>query len=248
MKALRSSIYFVVLAAGATLPGYGSAVYSGTVSGVFTNPVLTGAYIDLNHNPVFLDNTGSAVYSGVGTSTVQWGTSPSPLPVPDFSRLIFTGNTVSNEPANTPFVLGTIAFLNGTSLTTSSIFGADLNLSFSGNGSVSAGVLKINIVATQNSGVDPYADADFIGFSSITPGPAIPTTFNVFEGKESTVTLIGSIVGDPQLTVSGLALPGDDPNGFLAEGQGSAAPEPGAGLMMLAGLAVLAHVGFRTRL
>jgi hypothetical protein len=37
---------------------------------------LTGYFLDLTHNPVFQDNTATAVYSGIGTNTIQSESKP----------------------------------------------------------------------------------------------------------------------------------------------------------------------------
>lgn len=220
----------VTLCVGLVHSGQASTLYSGSISGNFANPVLSGNIINVDRSLSFLDNTSTAVFTGVGTNTFTWGTFP-PGPVPPFSRFVFTGNTITNQPANTPFALGTFRFLNGTSALNSLVFGVTLNLSFSGNAAVTPDVSKLNIVTTANGGVDKFADADFVGFDKF------PNTFNVFEGAESTATLVGEIVGDPQLMLLDITLPPNDPNGFLAQGQGSAVPEPGSFVLVSLGLA-----------
>lgn len=84
--------------------------------------------------------------------------------IPVGGGLTFLDSTFANQPANTPFPLGTFQFLNGTSALNSLVFGVTLNLSFSDSAAVTPGTSKLNIVTTANGGVDKFADADFVGF------------------------------------------------------------------------------------
>ena len=231
-----------LLLCGASAPlGIAAALYSGTIGGTFASPVLTGTLINVDRTTSSMDNTTTAIFTGIGTNTVTWGTNVNVPPPPIFSRFVFSGNTIANQAANTPFALGTFRYLNGTSATDSLIFGITLNLSFSGNGMVTPETSKIAIVTTLNGGVDKFADADFASFDKF------PNTFNVFEGAESTATLVGMIVGDPQLQLTGITLAPNDPNGFLALGQPNAIPEPASAAMIGCGLASLALIGLLRR-
>jgi hypothetical protein len=211
----------VALSLGVAHSGYAATLYSGSITGTFSNPVLSGDLINVDRSVSFFDNTTTAVFTGVGTDTFTWGSDTPSSPLSS-SRFVVTGNTFTNQPANTDFALATFRYLNGSSLVDSIVFGVTLSLSFSGNASVTPSVSNLKILTTVNGGVDPFADADFVSFDRF------PTTFNVFEGAEATATLIGQIVGDPQVQLDGITLAPDDPSGFLGRGQGSAVPEPGS--------------------
>lgn len=71
MKIVHTVVFaaFVTTLLTATSPAAAHAV-SGTVVGVFSNPVLTGNTIDgATGVPSPLDNTGTAAISGIGTSS-----------------------------------------------------------------------------------------------------------------------------------------------------------------------------------
>src|SRR5713101_2340232 len=72
---------------GATVPSY-----SGTITGFFDSPVLSGDFLQAGTRlPVFRDNTTAAVGSGIGTSSVTWSDSNAGIVAP--SGLTFTGNS-----------------------------------------------------------------------------------------------------------------------------------------------------------
>jgi hypothetical protein len=223
------------LCLGVAHSGHAATLYSGSITGTFSNPVLSGNLINVDRSVSFVDNTTTAVFSGVGTDTFTWGTD-TPSSALSSSRFVVTGNTFTNQPANTDFALGTFRYLNGTSVVDSIVFGVTLNLSFSGNASVTPEVSNLKILTTVNGNVDPFADADFVSFDKF------PTTFNVFEGAEATATLIGQIVDDPQVQLDGITLAPNDPNGFLAQGQGSAVPEPESLFLLGLGLGGIALI------
>lgn len=206
-------------------------VYSGTVNGTFSNPVLTGNVINTDGSPLFEDNTTTAFYVFTPLSpsndTITWGTSTTTSP-PVFSFLNFVGATYTNEPLNTPFLLGTISYLNGSSDLNTLIFGATLTMDL-GNG-IDLKTTSISIDTTANTGLSPARDADFVSFSGL------PNTFNVVEGQQATADIYGEIVGDPMVTLTQFTL---DPNsavgaGFIGNGVGGV-PEPDAWTMLLAG-------------
>ena len=228
MKIVHTVVFaaFVTTLLTATSPAAAHAV-SGTVVGVFSNPVLTGNTIDgATGVPSPLDNTGTAAISGIGTSSFIWGTGAF---VPNNSILSFFGNTVTGQPGNAPFALGTITFANGTSNLNSLVFGIDLTLSVPSDPSVTPLVAHISIVTTNNTGAVSQ-NADFISFS------AFPNTFNVYEGAAATANLIGQFVGDPLIQLLQITLqPGQGANGFIGTGLPSTVPEPGTLALLGAG-------------
>jgi hypothetical protein len=209
-------------------------IYSGSISGIFSDPVLTGYALDLNGNHIPLDNTTTAVDTGFGTNSITWGDAS-----PSSSSLTFTGKSFSGVAPDQVFDLGTITYFNGSSTGPSLIFGAALTLAVNSTmgGSVDPGVAHLGFIATANGGVNERRDADFITFD------VFPLTFNVFEGHTASAELFGKIVGDPFLTVTGIQLnPGQEDNGFIGQGQPSVPDSAGTlGLMGLAlgALAVL---------
>ena len=219
-----------------------SALYSGTVIGTFTTPVLIGQNINLDHSRSILDNTSTGVFTGLGTSSFTWGTNTPGVPPPIASRFIFTGIPFTNVAPGVQFDLGTFKYLNGTSRQDSLVFGTTLTLSVMGTSGITPEVSHISILSTTNGNVDAsgapdqFADADFATFDTFS------VSFNVFEGAEATATLRGAILGDPQLKLQAITLPPNDPNGFLGTGQGSSIPEPGSAVLMGLGLAGLALI------
>jgi hypothetical protein len=206
-------------------------VYSGTVNGTFSNPILTGNVINTDGTPLFENNTTSAFYVltplSPSNDTITWGNSTTTSP-PVFSFLNFVGATYTNEPVNTPFLLGTISYLNGSSDLDTLIFGATLTMDL-GNG-IDVKTTNISIDTTANTGLSAARDADFVSFSGL------PNTFNVVEGQQATADIYGEIVGDPTVTLTQLTL---DPNsalgaGFIGNGVGGV-PEPDAWMMLLTG-------------
>jgi hypothetical protein len=143
---------------------------AGTIAGTYINP-------DPPCPP--------AACSGVGTSSVFWGT-PDPGNPPN--GLAFTGRGFAAELGE-PFVLGLIQYQN--SSTTDNIETIDFRLqSTPTNGDpifAQTTTLTVSIVQTINSG-NPVADADYIFFRDF---PQFGS-FRVFEGQVSTVELVGA--------------------------------------------------------
>jgi PEP-CTERM motif len=210
--------------------------YSGTVNGHFDNAVLSGNVVAIDRSLVFLDNSATAVFFRTTLSpsndTITWGNNPAS------SFLNFVGADFSNVAPDTPFLLGHISYLNGTSNLASLIFGATLHLDL-GSG-ITPKTSLINIVTTQNTGLSPERDSDFIGFSDL------PQTFNVFENGFSIVNIYGQVVGDPEVSLTSIAVAdGFGGSGFIGNGIG-AVPEPAAWALMLSGFG-LVGVSIRRR-
>lgn len=207
---------------------------AGTTSAVFTNPA-----------------PGSAVTTGVGTNTFSWGTG-------EQSQLSFAGRSFDTVP-NTPFVLGTLSYHNGTIVGTSGADSVDFTTSINfanvpeKNFDISSRFLINNTTNT----ADPIASADSVSLGRW------PFIFNVLEGASASVnilarfttTLSGSPSGtnaapfsdDPfdlspnyELEIIGLIDPSE--GGFVT----GAVPEPSTyGLVAAFALAGLAY--FRKR-
>src|SRR5688572_15140230 len=86
---LVSALLFVFFI-GSSSRIFADSSYSGTVSGSFSNPVLTGATINTDGSLAFRDNTSDAITTGIGTNSISWGNSGAAgngAP----STLVFTG-------------------------------------------------------------------------------------------------------------------------------------------------------------
>jgi hypothetical protein len=207
------------------------SLYSGSVTGYFSNPVVTGNVVLIDGSNSFFDNTGTAATTGFDSSHVFWGNNPGS------SQLIFLGDTFSNIAPDQIFHIGTVIYTNGTSALESLIFGAQLHLI---TGVADEHVSNLSIVTTQNTGLSAARDSDFIGFSDFSP------TFNVYEDQTSSIELFGSIIGDPMLDLDRIEIsPVAAGAGFIGNGIGGV-PEPTTWLLMIGGFFGLGAM-FRTR-
>jgi hypothetical protein len=215
---------------------HASPLYSGTITGIFSAPILSGFEIETDGSVTFFDNSATAVISGVGTSTFNWGTLDGSF-FPDHSTLQFSGVDFTSKAPDEVFKLGTLTYTNGTSFVDTTAFGITLTIGVANfNVAIDPAVAQLAILVTVNGGVDPFRDADFISFD------VLPLTFHVFEGATATADVFGYIHGDPQVVISGISLPLDQP-GFLAS-----VPQPGTYVLVLAGLALLGFVARRKRM
>src|SRR5438105_4630921 len=143
-----------------TAPGFAVPRYSGTITGSFTAPVLSGAFLRSgSHEPVPRDNGGTARHSGVGTATITWGGDDNGGAGPA-SSVTFTGEAFSDVAAGQLFRLGTLTFLNGPDGPASLIFGFDMQLS-AGDG-IAPFTGLVELISTQNANTDRVADADVL--------------------------------------------------------------------------------------
>lgn len=158
----------------------------GTVAATFTDPA-----------------PGSAVVSGVGTSTFRWGTG-------DPSSLSFAASAFDATPG-TPFKLGTLTFHNGaipagtganavtfnTALHFTNVPELDFTLS-----------TMFGLVNTPNTD-DPIASADQVTIGNF------GFTFNVLEGATASADIMAvlstGLVGTPAGTSAGATLRGSSP-------------------------------------
>ena len=214
-------------------------VYSGTIQGSFSNPILAGNVINLAGVPTFQDNTGTAAYSIVNNGSVASiisgdnnGGSGSP------SIITFTGSAFSGVTPGQLFQMGTLTFNNGTSTLTSVIFGGTLTFGVVGSPGITVATTDFSLVTTANGGFSAVQDADYLGF----PAP-VSINFNVYENSGATAIVMGRIVGDPVLEFTGLDLDPNEENGFLSEPNPVPAP---AGVVLL-GSGAVCLIGRRLR-
>jgi hypothetical protein len=144
-------------------------LYSGSIAGIFNNPVYSGQYINQTaganaqtpptYSFVNRDNTATAVVTGVGTSTYTWGSCNGcnlGAGVSPFSSIQWLPVPFVNQAGNQDFLLGQILYTNGTINLSTGTYGATLNLSGSAN-------LTANGVATA---LDPLA-APFTNWDTV---------------------------------------------------------------------------------
>src|SRR5580765_2467417 len=82
-------------------PAFATGIPAGSVTGVFSNPILTGDTFDPSLNQfVHLDNSTTAVYAGFVSNDITWGADPS------FSELRFVGENFPAMSGGTRFLLG----------------------------------------------------------------------------------------------------------------------------------------------
>jgi hypothetical protein len=231
-----------------------------TIVAVFSNPVLMGGILNDPSVGVttYSDNTVSAATGAVSSTTdpvcasssgLCWGTN-TPSGPDTYSELSFAGATVSSIPSG-QFQIGTITFLNGTSALNTLIFGATLSFyenSVSPSNLLGSDNVVISTTSNQYSGTgltqaELATDADYInicGNNSNICASSIEAYEDSEGGTGVVVDLYGTIVGDPSLTLTNVAL---DPSTNTTTGGviGNEAalgevPEPSTLALMSAGL------------
>src|SRR5256886_7692292 len=96
-------------------PGPAAPRDSGTITGSFGAPVLSGAFLRPgSHESVLRDNAGTARRSGVGTATITWGGDDNGGSAAA-SSLTFSGDSFSDVTPEQGFRLRTLTFVNGPS-------------------------------------------------------------------------------------------------------------------------------------
>jgi len=215
---------------------------SGTYSGIFINP-----------SP----SSPPSVTTGIGTDSISWGipcdgvtncyTSPGGITPP--SSFAFTPVPFSTEVGE-PFILGELAFYNGTIMPGTEISQVTLYLNgfqitptqFAGSDS-----RVISIVNTPNN-ADPIASAD----RATIPMAFFPAAneFGVLESQSSVATILG-IFKEPSPDLLDLTILGygeaKDSNGFLDGFAPNPVPVPSAVWLFGSSLLGLAGVAKRKR-
>ena len=228
-------------------------LYSGTTTGNFDSPVLIGYTINPDGiSQSYWDNTSTAVVSGEGTNSFSWGAWPGGGYTIDSSSLSFASTTFANVRPFLPgtdgdiFEIGTLTYVNGSSLFSTVAFGITLTLDaiIGAAGDVTPTAIQLGLIQTSGSVAGTRADdADFITFS--VDGVDIGTSFHIFERETASVTLFGRIVGDPVLEFVDITLVPGETGGFL---QGNPIPEPITLTMMGIGLAGIGYRRHRSKI
>jgi hypothetical protein len=240
---------FALLAAFgfAAFPAFAGGPFSGSISALWSDPILSGTYVDGASGHVTFRNDSATVacnlagcpiaLAGDPTISFAWGTGTALI---SRSVVVFTPNQFVDIGSDQKFELGRLTYTNGASTQGTMAFGAKLTLEARSGGVLLADPLVISVAigTTINSGT-PAQNADFLDFGTGTFGTVVPVSFNVLEGQTATAILYGSIVGDPQLTASNIVLdPASTGAGFIGSGV-PAVPEPSSVAMLGLGGAAL---------
>jgi hypothetical protein len=244
-----------------------ASVVPTTIIGEFGGVITNGNVLhspDIFSSTAF-DNAGSAVFAISNSTTTAttgnppiqstgsaliWGDDAAGAGQP--STLDFFGAVIPSN-INQPFFIGRLTFSNGTSSLGSIIFGATISFY---DGTVSPenflGTDTIVINTTANIGASTAQDADYLnicGNQSNICDNSIDAVESSQGGNGLTVDLFGTIVGDPQLFLTSVAVAdGQSPtgNGFIgADPAAALIPEPST--IALFGAALLGVVATRLR-
>jgi hypothetical protein len=231
-----------------------SSAQADTIIGVFSNPVLAGTVADdptIGQNTYF-DNTGTAVSFIDNVNNPVTGGTPPQQQFGNFvlwgsgadSEIDFFGALIPPDPT-APFQIGTLTFNNGFSNLNQLVFGFTLSFYDTAVGPGSfLGSDQIIITTTQDLSGSAPGDDDYLnicGPSSSICGKSIEAAEASEGGTGVTVNLIGTITGDPMLSLTDVNLAAGQTgplNGFIGSDPaiGALTPEPGTWIMLALGL------------
>lgn len=225
---LLTLVCFVAFAHSSETSAKADALYSGSIEGSFSDPLLSGYFVNLAGDLVFRDSTAIAVYSIPSSGSVAQITFGDNLNGAGASSVItFFGNTFTGVAPEEEFLLGTITYSNGSSNSGTGIYGATLTIAVPNDSSIIPIVAPFKVLTTANGGISAFLDADYLEF-----GAPLNIRFHVYEGAAGTANVFGKIVGDPVLTLTEFALPqGQAGNAVL-----TSVPLPGTLPMLCLGL------------
>ena len=180
--------------------------FSGSSSGIFNDPV---------GGP----ENASPVTTGIGTSSITFGKADAANATPN--ALKFTGASFSDIASETPFDVGSLYYLNGSTVggTTLESVGLDLSLSFTvpslglekfefplsitttpnnGNQAESADYITLPAASSTTFTVGPDTYTLKLSFGQFTGGGYLDSdgTFRVYEGDSATAPVEGIITTD----------------------------------------------------
>jgi hypothetical protein len=250
---LQVLLLTAALCLGVTHTGHAveNQAFSGSLNATFSSPVKDGTLPGSGCTGFCIDNTITAVSTPTPViNSFAWGNNP------DSSSLVFMPTAFTGQGPNVDFTIGTLKYHNGTSALTSLVFGVHFHLAF--DGTILCAGIACNVIptvnpydadliisTTVNAGVTNLADSDSVSFKvafcTVAVGPKPPfcsdvsMLLHVFENDTATATLKGMFFSEPDLLLTGITLPPDDPHGFVVT-----VPEPGSLTLLGLGLGGIA--------
>jgi hypothetical protein len=194
---------------------YATVARADVLTAVFSDPVFSGNLLN-DPSPgdlTFMNDSATAVYSIENSgSTLQWGSGPD-LNIPadeQFSQLTFTGIPVTLMPGVQK--IGTISYLNGTSETGTSIFGATISFY---DGLVWLGSDQVILSATVNqssgtglSTAQLQADADYINICGNSSSICSSSLESYEDSETGTLTpIVADLYADLDFDLTNVVVP-----------------------------------------